>query len=57
MKIFFFGHNFFQWPPRALKPLLNAFLGPFYPKNVVLSYIQALEKVLKRKIFRPQKSA
>ena len=33
-KKIFFAYNFFQRLPRALKPVLNAFLGPIYPQNL-----------------------
>ena len=53
-KKIFFAYNFFQRLPRALKPVLNAFLGPNYPKKVVRRHIQTLGKNLKLEIFRPQ---
>ena len=33
-KKIFFADNFFQRLPRALKPVLNAFLGPIYPQKL-----------------------
>ena len=48
-----FDNNFFQRLPRALKPVLNAFLGLFYPRKGIERHEKSLEKNLKLEIFDP----
>ena len=47
----FFDHNFFQRRPRGLKPVINAFLGLFYPRKCIEMHGKSLEKILKLEIF------
>ena len=43
-KFSFFDHNFFQRRRRALKPVLNAFLGLFYPRKGIKMHKKVTRK-------------